>query len=148
VAFILGALLGGVFAARMGLRSTLFILVLALNVPHVTYLYLSQARPESLTLIALAVTIEKFGYGFGSVGHMLYMMQQMAPGSYKTAHYALATGVMGLCMMSTGMVSGRLQEAVGYQMFFGIVMAASVVPLYFAWKAPFPVADTEDEVAA
>ncbi len=148
IAFILGALLGGVFSARMGLRSALFVLVLALNIPHLTYLYLSQTRPESLAVIALAVTIEKFGYGFGSVGHMLYMMQQMAPGSYKTAHYALATGVMGLCMMSTGMVSGRLQEAVGYQTFFVIVMAASVVPLYFAWKAPFPVADTADEAVA
>jgi PAT family beta-lactamase induction signal transducer AmpG len=48
-------------------------------VPHLTYLYLSQARPESLAVVALAVTVEKFGYGFGSVGHMLYMMQQMAP---------------------------------------------------------------------
>jgi PAT family beta-lactamase induction signal transducer AmpG len=148
VAFIVGALLGGLFSARMGLRSSLFFLVLALNVPHVTYLYLSQARPESLAVITVAVTIEKLGYGFGSVGHMLYMMQQMAPGSYKTAHYALATGVMGLCMMSTGMVSGRLQEALGYQSFFIMVMAASVVPLFFAWKAPFPVADTEDEIAA
>ncbi len=148
VAFIVGALLGGIFSARMGLRSSLFFLVLALNVPHLTYLYLSQARPESLAVITLAVTIEKFGYGFGSVGHMLYMMQQMAPGSYKTAHYALATGIMGLCMMSTGMVSGRLQEALGYQSFFVMVMIASVVPLFFAWKAPFPVAEAEDEIAA
>jgi MFS transporter, PAT family, beta-lactamase induction signal transducer AmpG len=148
VAFIVGALLGGLFSARLGLRSSLFVLVLALNVPHLTYLYLSQVRPESLAVITIAVTIEKLGYGFGSVGHMLYMMQQMAPGSYKTAHYALATGIMGLCMMSTGMVSGRLQEAVGYQTFFVIVVAASVIPLFFAWKAPFPVSDTEDEIAA
>jgi MFS transporter, PAT family, beta-lactamase induction signal transducer AmpG len=148
VAFIVGALLGGLFSARLGLRSSLFFLVLALNVPHLTYLYLSQARPESLAVITVAVTIEKLGYGFGSVGHMLYMMQQMAPGSYKTAHYALATGIMGLCMMSTGMVSGRLQEAMGYQSFFVMVMAASAIPLFFAWKAPFPVADTDDEIAA
>jgi PAT family beta-lactamase induction signal transducer AmpG len=148
VAFIVGALLGGLFAARLGLRRSLFILVLALNVPHVTYLYLSQARPESLAAIAAAVTIEKFGYGFGSVGHMLYMMQQMAPGPYKTAHYAFATGIMGLCMMSTGMVSGVIQERVGYQTFFLLVLAVSVVPLLFAWKAPFPVAEAQEDAAA
>jgi MFS transporter, PAT family, beta-lactamase induction signal transducer AmpG len=148
VAFILGALLGGLYAARRGLRETLFILVLALNVPHVTYLYLSQVRPESLGAIAAAVTLEKFGYGFGSVGHMLYMMQQMAPGPYKTAHYAFATGIMGLCMMSTGMVSGSLQAALGYQGFFVLVMAASVVPLAVAWYAPFPVDEAEEAVAA
>ena len=148
VAFIVGALLGGLFAARLGLRRSLFLLVLALNVPHVTYLYLSQARPESLAAIAAAVTIEKLGYGFGSVGHMLYMMQQMAPGPYKTAHYAFATGVMGLCMMSTGMVSGVLQEALGYQTFFIVVMAVSVIPLVVAWNAPFPVADPQHDTAA
>jgi PAT family beta-lactamase induction signal transducer AmpG len=148
VAFIVGALLGGLFAARLGLRRSLFLLALALNVPHVTYLYLSQARPESLAAIAAAVTIEKLGYGFGSVGHMLYMMQQMAPGPYKTAHYAFATGIMGLCMMSTGMVSGVLQEALGYQTFFIVVMAVSVIPLVVAWNAPFPVADPQQDAPA
>jgi MFS transporter, PAT family, beta-lactamase induction signal transducer AmpG len=145
VAFIVGALLGGLFSARRGLRATFFVLLLALNVPHLTYLYLSQARPTSLAAIAAAVTVEKFGYGFGSVGHMLYMMQQMAPGPYKTAHYAFATGIMGLCMMSTGMVSGVLQQAVGYQGFFIVVLAASVLPLFVAWNAPFPVDDARGE---
>jgi MFS transporter, PAT family, beta-lactamase induction signal transducer AmpG len=147
-AFIVGALLGGLFSARRGLRASFFLLLLALNVPHLTYLYLSQVRPESLVLVALAVTVEKLGYGFGSVGHMLYMMQQMAPGPYKTAHYAFATGIMGLCMMSTGMVSGALQQAVGYQGFFVVVVLASVVPLAVAWHAPFPVSDAEDPAAA
>jgi len=108
-----------------------------LNVPHVTYLFLSQARPSNLSLITAVVTIEKFGYGLGSVGHMLYMMQQLARGSYKTAHYAFATGIMGLCMMSTGMVSGYLSEAIGYQRFFIVVMAASALPVIAYWFAPF-----------
>jgi PAT family beta-lactamase induction signal transducer AmpG len=140
-AFIVGALLGGLFAARLGLRRSLLVLALAANVPHATYLYLSQVRPETAGPIAAAVMIEKFGYGFGSVGHMLYMMQQMAPGPYQTAHYAFATGIMGLCMMSTGMVSGALQEAVGYQWFFVIVILVSALPVFFAWRAPFPVGD-------
>jgi PAT family beta-lactamase induction signal transducer AmpG len=144
VAFIAGALLGGLFSARRGLRATFFLLLLALNVPHLTYLYLSQTRPASLAVIAAAVTVEKFGYGFGSVGHMLYMMQQMAPGPYQTAHYAFATGIMGLCMMSTGMVSGVLQQAVGYQGFFIVVLAASTLPLFVAWNTPFPVDDARD----
>jgi PAT family beta-lactamase induction signal transducer AmpG len=146
IGFIVGALLGGFFAAWLGLRRALIVLCLALNVPHVTYLYLSQARPESLTLITVAVTIEKFGYGFGSVGHMLYMMQQMAPGRYKTAHYAFATGIMGLCMMSTGMVSGYLQQALGYQAFFVAALGASALPIAMTYFAPFYV-DAEYERA-
>jgi PAT family beta-lactamase induction signal transducer AmpG len=143
VGFIGGALLGGFFAARLGLKRALIVLCLALNVPHVTYLYLSQVRPESLTLITVAVTIEKFGYGFGSVGHMLYMMQQMAPGPYKTAHYAFATGIMGLCMMSSGMASGYLQQALGYQAFFVAAICASILPIATTYFAPFHV-ETED----
>ena len=135
--FILGAMLGGFFSARFGLQRSLLALVLGLNVPHVTYLFLSQNRPSSLALITAVVTIEKFGYGFGSVGHMLYMMQQLARGRYKTAHYAFATGIMGLCMMSTGMVSGYLSEAMGYQRFFIMVMAASALPVAAYWFAPF-----------
>jgi PAT family beta-lactamase induction signal transducer AmpG len=146
IGFIGGALLGGFFSARMGLKRSILILCLALNVPHVTYLYLSQARPESLLLITTAVTIEKFGYGFGSVGHMLYMMQQMAPGPYKTAHYAFATGIMGLCMMLTGMASGYIQEAVGYQTFFIIVMVVSALPVLAVFFAPFHVREEEDKV--
>ncbi|MET0344523.1 MAG: MFS transporter [Polyangiales bacterium] len=135
--FLAGALGGGLFVARMTLRRSFWLLAIALNVPHLTYSYLSVAQPESLTLIAVVVTIEKLGYGFGSVGHMLYMMQQLAPGPYRTAHYAFATGVMGLSMMLTGMLSGTLQEWLGYQAFFVFVLAASLPPIVLAWTAPF-----------
>jgi PAT family beta-lactamase induction signal transducer AmpG len=41
------------------------------------------------------VVIEKFFFGFGSVGFMIYLMQQLAPGKYTTTHYAFGTGLMG-----------------------------------------------------
>jgi PAT family beta-lactamase induction signal transducer AmpG len=68
---------------------------------------------------------------------MLYMMQQIAPGPYKTAHYSFATGLMALCMMTAGMVSGFLQRAVGYQTFFLIALASVALPLIATWRAPF-----------
>jgi MFS transporter, PAT family, beta-lactamase induction signal transducer AmpG len=137
IGFLAGTVLGGLFAARLTLRRSFWLLALALNVPHLTYFYLSQVRPESLGLIATVVTIEKFGYGFGCVGHMLYMMQQVAPGPYRTAHYAFATGIMGLSMMLTGMLSGAVQEWLGYQQFFVFVLVASVPPVVLSWLAPF-----------
>jgi PAT family beta-lactamase induction signal transducer AmpG len=137
VGFLSGTLLGGLFAAKLTLRRSFWILAVALNVPHLTYFFLAVAKPESHGLIAAVVTLEKFGYGFGSVGHMLYMMQQVAPGPYRTAHYAFATGIMGLCMMLTGMVSGALQEALGYTSFFTFVLIASLPPVLLALFAPF-----------
>jgi PAT family beta-lactamase induction signal transducer AmpG len=135
--FLAGALSGGLFVARLTLRRSFWLLAIALNVPHLTYWYLSVAQPEDMGVVGAVVTMEKFGYGFGSVGHMLYMMQQLAPGPYRTAHYAFATGIMGLSMMLTGMLSGYLQEWLGYQAFFAFVVAASVPPVVLAWTAPF-----------
>jgi PAT family beta-lactamase induction signal transducer AmpG len=57
---------------------------------------------------------------------MLYLVYY-AQGERQTAHYALCTGLMALGMMLPGMVSGWLQEAVGYRTFFLIVMACCLV---------------------
>lgn len=141
--FLVGSLLGGFFVAKTGLKRVLFFLCLCINIPNLTFVYLSQTMPTSSTLVTAVVTLEKFGYGFGAVGHMLYMMQQIAPGPYKTAHYAFATGFMGLCMMSTGMASGFIQAAVGYQWFFIIVMLCAIPSLLATWFAPFHQSETE-----
>lgn len=138
LAYIAGTLFGGALAARYSVKRVFFPLAFALNVPHLTYFFLSQAMPTDVYLIGAVVAVEKAGYGMGTCGMMLYMMQEMAPGPYKTAHYAFATGIMALAMMSTGMVSGAIQAALGYQHFFIFVLLASVPPIVIAWFAPFP----------
>jgi len=144
-AFMLGALLGGAIASRFGLRRSLMFLCIMLNVPNLTYVYLSHAQPTNIHWITVVFVVEKFGYGTGSVALMLYMMQQIAPGNYKTAHYAISTGFMALCMMLTGMVSGAIQEAVGYRWFFIIVMIATIPSFIITRLAPFHLDPDEDE---
>jgi PAT family beta-lactamase induction signal transducer AmpG len=140
LAFIAGAFLGGFFVARKTLPRSFFTLALALNIPHVTYFYLAQTMPTDPVVIGAIVAIEKFGFGMGSVGHMLYMMQQIAPGPFRMAHYAMATGVMALTKWGTGSVSGLLWNYVGhhYLSFFGWVLVFSIPPVILAWLAPFP----------
>lgn len=140
IAFITGAFLGGFLAAKMTLRRSFFILALSLNIPHVTYFYLSHAVPVDHSWIAVIVVIEKFGFGMGSVGHMLYMMQQLAPGDFRMTHYAFATGIMAMTKWLTGWISGPIftyfQE--NYAHFFTFVLIASIPPVLLAWFAPFP----------
>jgi len=143
VGFMAGALGGGFLAAKLTLRRSIVVLALAMNIPHVCYILLSSANAPSMTSITVLVTIEKFGYGFGSVAHMLYMMQQIAPGKYRTAHYAFATSLMGLGLMVPSMMSGAIQESLGYHNFFIFVLVASVPSIIAAWIAPFPNADDE-----
>jgi MFS transporter, PAT family, beta-lactamase induction signal transducer AmpG len=155
-AFIIGSIVGGWIVSRTGLRKSLFILCLCLNVPNVTFLILSQMLPTNLYLIGTIITVEKFAWGIGCVGHMIYMMQQISPGPYRTAHYTFATALMGACMMTTGAVSGYVENWVGYQWFFIIVLIAAAPSLLVTFLAPFhhpdsagPGADRlEDPVSA
>ena len=136
-AVLLGSLLGGLYVARRGLKPTLFVLCCAVNIPNVTFLLMAIYLPTNLAVIGAGVVIEKFFFGFGSVGFMIYLMQQLAPGKYTTTHYAFGTGVMGLCGLVTGVVSGHLQEAMGYIGYFIFVMAATIPSFIATWYAPF-----------
>jgi MFS transporter, PAT family, beta-lactamase induction signal transducer AmpG len=137
LAVVIGSLLGGVYVASKGLKPTLFILCCAINIPNVTFLIMAIYLPTDPILITLGVAVEKFFFGFGSVGFMIYLMQQLAPGKYTTTHYAFGTGLMGLCMMFTGAVSGHLQEAMGYINYFIFVMVATIPSFLICWYAPF-----------
>jgi PAT family beta-lactamase induction signal transducer AmpG len=117
-------------------------------VPNVTFLYLGWVRPESLWIIGAIFCIEKLGWGIGAVGHMVYMMQQIAPGPYRMAHYAFATGFgLSMCMTVTGAASGYIQQAVGYQTYFIIVLLAAAPSLLFTAIAPFHHGDGSAEAA-
>lgn len=141
-ASIVGGLLGGVFVSRHGLKKSLFFLALCLNVPNLCYVYLSWAvtpdAPLSMTTIGVLVTIEKFGYSFGFVGNMLYMMQQISPGRYHMTHYAFCTALMNLVLIPTQMASGPLADWMGYRAYFIFVIVATIPSLIAAKLAPFP----------
>jgi PAT family beta-lactamase induction signal transducer AmpG len=137
VAYIIGSILGGYFVAKRGLKESIFLLCIIFNVPDFVYAYLAWATPESFAVICSAITFEWFGYGFGFVGITLYMMQQIAPGKYKTAHYAFATGLMSLGMVIPSMLSGFISDYLGYQNFFIWVMIATIPSFLVAWFVPF-----------
>lgn len=145
-AFVLGSILGGYFVARRGLKSSIFLLCIIFNVPDVVYAYLAFDLPENFAIICAAISLEWFGYGFGFVGIILFMMQQIAPGKYKMAHYAFATAVMNLGFMLPSMVSGYVSDYLGYKNFFLWVLVATIPSFLAAWFVPFKKA--EPEVAA
>jgi PAT family beta-lactamase induction signal transducer AmpG len=120
-----GGILGGFLAARHGLKKWLWPMALTIHLPNAAFLLLAYAQPESRTLIALAVAVEQFGYGFGFTAYMLYCIY-IARGEFETVHYALCTGFMALGMMIPGMWSGWLQEQIGYQHFFLWIMLAMI----------------------
>jgi len=127
IAFVLGSIVAGNFIAKQGLnRKSLLTLCTFFNVPFLAYAYLAIMLPTNLVVIGAAVVIEYFGYGFGFVGLILFMMQNIAPGKYKMAHYAFGSGLMNLGFMLPSMVSGVVSDYLGYKEFFIWVMIATI----------------------
>jgi len=135
-AFVLGSIAGGYFVAKNGLKKSIFTLCIIFNIPDAVYAYLAFTLPENFAIICTAITIEWFGYGFGFVGIILFMMQQIAPGKYKMAHYAFATAVMNLGFMLPSMSSGYISDFLGYKTFFLWVMVATIPSFLVAWFVP------------
>ncbi|MDG4651780.1 MFS transporter [Chryseobacterium arthrosphaerae] len=144
-AFILGSVLAGYFISARGLKKSLIWLCCAFNIPFVVYALLAHYQPVDLLPVGIAVVVEYFGYGFGFVGLMLYMMQQIAPGKHKTAHYAFATGIMNLGVMIPGMFSGMISDWVGYKIFFVWVLIATIPAFLVTLFVPFPYSENKEE---
>ena len=125
VALTIGGILGGFAASRKGLKYWIWWMLIAINLPDAVYIYLSIFQPHSLGIISGCVAIEQFGYGFGFTAYVLFMIY-VSNGEHKTSHYAISTGFMALGMMLPGLVSGWLQETIGYQLFFLWVMIATI----------------------
>jgi PAT family beta-lactamase induction signal transducer AmpG len=124
-ALALGGILGGWLISRYGFRRCLWPLVLALHLPDVFFLYMAHVQPPAALAGAL-VAAEQFGYGIGFSIFTVYLLMRADESKYKTAHYAISTGIMALGMMLPGFVSGYLQQALGYRGFFLLVCLATI----------------------
>lgn len=113
----LGGIIGGIAAAKGGLRKWLKPMAWSMSLTCLTFVYLSYATDPSLLTINICVFIEQFGYGFGFTAYMLFLIY-FSEGRYKTAHYAICTGFMALGMMLPGMAAGWLEDTIGYRYFF------------------------------
>jgi len=136
-AFVLGSIIAGYFTSNRGLKKSLIVLCAAFNIPFVMYALLAWFQPANLYIISAAVVLEYFGYGFGFVGLILYIMQQISPGKYKTAHYAFADGIMALGFMLPSMISGFLSDSFGYKTYFIFVLIATIPSFIVTLLAPF-----------
>ena len=132
IALTIGGILGGILMAKNGLKHWIWWMTAAMNLPNLVYVYLAFVHPSNIWLISSAVAIEQLGYGFGFTA-LTYFMMLFSKGPQQTAHYAICTGFMALGMMLPGMISGYIQELIGYQNFFLWIMICTI-PSFIAVK--------------
>ena len=63
--------------------------------------------------------------------HLLHFMMLFSNGKHQTAHYAICTGFMALGLMLPGMISGWIEESIGYRAFFVWIMLCTI-PSFWA----------------
>jgi PAT family beta-lactamase induction signal transducer AmpG len=154
LALTIGGILGGIAISKHGLTKWMLPMFLAMHLPILGFIGLAHFQPEELFHLhinlyffeinsplnlytCITVILEQFGYGFGFTGFMMFLIH-VAEGESKTAHYALATGFMALGMMLPGMLSGFIQQFLGYQNFFIWVFIATIPGLILSRFLIFP----------
>jgi len=133
----IGGILGGILISRDGLKKWMFPMILSLNIPNILYAIIAITKTTSIVAVTATVVFEKFGYGFGFAAFLMYLIY-IAEGKSKTSHYAIATGFMALGMMLPGMISGYIQEWLGYGGFFIWVVIAALPAIFLMKFIKYP----------
>jgi PAT family beta-lactamase induction signal transducer AmpG len=137
LALTIGGILGGIAISKDGLGKWMLPMILAMHLPIIGFILLSHFHPSSIYYIYATVIAEQFGYGFGFASFMMYLIY-LADGESKTSHYSIATGFMALGMMLPGMLSGFIQEYLGYGNFFIWVFLATIPGIILSRFLIFP----------
>jgi PAT family beta-lactamase induction signal transducer AmpG len=124
VSLIFGGITGGALISKLGLQRTIWPFALSMNVPSMFYIYLALAKPE-LPFVYGMIAIEQFCYGLGMTALTVVLISS-SKGESKTSNFAISTGIMALGMMLPGLVSGYLQQNLGYPTFFTVAVLLSV----------------------
>ena len=130
----IGGLIGGWLISKFGLKKCIWPMAIMLKAPDLVYVYMSIVKPP-LEIVYVLVGFEQFGYGIGFTAFMVFLMY-IAKGKYKTSHFAISTGIMALGMMIPGLVSGILQNALGYVNFFILVICLTIPGMIILFFIP------------
>ncbi|MWB95467.1 MFS transporter [Flavobacterium sp. GA093] len=137
IALLAGGILGGIAISKQGLTKWFLPMILAMHLPILGFVLLAHFHPASIYYIYAVVILEQFGYGFGFASFMMFLIY-VAEGESKTSHYSIATGFMALGMMLPGMLSGYIQQYLGYGNFFIWVFIATIPGIIISRFLIFP----------
>lgn len=132
---ILGAFVGGMAVAAIGLRWSLAVAAVAVALSNLLFILMS-VHPGELWGFMAAISGDNFSQGFaGTV--LVAFMSALANRNYTATQYALLGSLANLPGKLIGGVSGYMVEASSYTFFF-VFSALSIVPtlILLAWLWP------------
>jgi MFS transporter, PAT family, beta-lactamase induction signal transducer AmpG len=133
--FLAGGLIGGWLVSKYGLKRCLLPTAIIQNGAILLYWILAILRPAT-TVVAFANALEQFAYGFGTAAYTVFLLRVVKE-EYKAAHYAMASAIMALGLLIPGMVSGKLEDMLGYREFFLVSFFCSIPGMFCIPFLPF-----------
>jgi PAT family beta-lactamase induction signal transducer AmpG len=116
VMLIVGAGLGGILVARLGVMRILFVGALLAAATNVLFALLAALGPD-LGMLALVIGADNLSAGLATAAFVAYL-SGLTNVSYSATQYALFSSVMLLLPKFLGGFSGVAVDQIGYQAFF------------------------------
>lgn len=115
---IVGAMAGGWWINRVGLKRAIWPLTLVMNLNIWLYVWLSLALPDpasslGVLLIAAIHGVEQIAAGVGSAVLLVFLLSTCRA-DYRATHYAIGSAIMSLPGTIIGGEGGRFVELFGY----------------------------------
>ena len=133
-ATVLGAIVGGVVVARIGIFRSLWVLgalALASNLVYVA----AAAFPEyGRSGVYVASAVESFCGGLASAAFLSYLMR-ICEKEHAAVQYALLTATYGLSGTTVAIPSGLITEQIGYAAYFALTGLYALPAFFFLSRA-------------
>lgn len=133
-ALMIGSLVALNVMQGRGGKPLFWLMALAVTLPDVLYVYLAYTMTSQLTVISLCVFVEQFLLGFGMPVYLLYIYRWCQSGHFR-ARLDICTALIALSLVVSGMMTGLLQDLLGYRRFFAMVTVLAVLTLLLPLKS-------------
>lgn len=132
---IIGAILGGIFIAKVGLKIGLWVLTFVQSMAVFLYIMLAVFKP-CIYWVAAVHAFETTAASLSLVALVNYIMFTCKK-DFKASHYAIGSGLTMLGGGIASMLSGYIAARIGYVNFFTLSLAACVPGIILMFFLPF-----------
>jgi len=129
---ILGAVVGGVLTAKIGIIRTLFLGAVLSAATNLLFVWLA-GRGHDISGLVFVVSADNLSAGIASSAFVAYL-SSLTHTAYSATQYAMFSSVMLLLPKFIAGFSGEFVDAFGYAIFFTGTALLGVPVLFLVWR--------------
>ena len=115
---ITGMLCSSLILKKISLYYVMFVMAILGCLVNTSYIFLSLHYALLFLPVGIIFFLTQFIFGISNCAYMLYLLDKFGKGPYSMSLYSIGTALMGFGAIIAGVLSGYLQEWLGYTGFF------------------------------